>query len=257
MYVSFALLSIVSALLFGFSLWKDSAREWKNYQKTFMEMERKHISAKGSDSVPNRSYRIHQIIVGDENRVDRCTNCHLGVEDPRFVEADHPFRLHPSIPRHTFEKFGCTLCHGGQGLATTTADAHGHVPFWEEPLLKGPYLQSSCGACHLGEVKGAPLLARGRELYDEMGCVGCHKVRGVGGSLGPDLTSVGNHRRDPEWHLEHLRDPTSTSPGSLMPPFDHLPDEDLKAMTVYMLSLKNVPSQFIYALSGSMTEDKP
>lgn len=251
MYVSFAVLGTVSALLFGVSLWRDGSREWKLYQRAFAEMERRHSARQGAPDVAVGSpYRVRQIIVGDETRVDRCTTCHVGVEDPRFAGAEQPFAEHPDIPRHAFEKFGCTLCHGGQGLATTTADAHGRVAFWEEPLLEAPYIQASCGACHLGEVEGAPLLERGRELFAQAGCVGCHKVRGVGGSLGPDLTRVGNHRRDPEWHLRHFRDPASTSPGSMMPPFDYLPEEDLTALAVYMLSLKDVPSQLIFAPSA-------
>ncbi len=259
LYVSFVVLSTLSALLFGLSLWKDSSREWKRYQRTYIEMVRAKQTAEANDGVPQGSgYRIHQIIVGDETRVDRCVTCHLGVEDPRFAEADHPFKLHPRIPRHPIEKFGCTLCHGGQGLATTAADAHGRVPFWEEPLLSPPFIQASCGACHLTPVEGAPVLARGRELFATAGCVGCHKVRGVGGTLGPDLTRVGNHRRDPEWHLRHFRDPPSTSPGSLMPPFDYLSEGDLIALTVYMLSLKDVPSQLIFAPSeAKRPEEKP
>jgi cytochrome c551/c552 len=257
MYMTFAVLSTIAAVLFGLSLWKDSSREWKRYQKTFIEMERQRSKARGGASTFRDSgYRIHQIIVGNETRIDRCTTCHLGVEDPRFAEAEHPFRLHPSIPKHPFEKFGCTLCHRGQGLATTAADAHGDVPFWEEPILKGSYLESSCGSCHLGDVKGAPLLARGRALFSEAGCVACHKVRGFGGSLGPDLTQMGDHHRDPEWHLQHFRDPQSTSPESMMPPFDHLLEEDLVALTVYMLSLKDVPSRFIFAPLASKPEEK-
>lgn len=251
LYVSFALLSALSALLFGASLWADSSREWKHYQKTFSEMEHQQAKSAGAETASNRTgFRIYQVIVGDETRVDRCPTCHLGLEDPRFADAAQPFKRHPDIPRHPFENFGCTLCHAGQGLATTTADAHGRVPFWEEPLLTGPYLEATCGACHIVRVEGAPHLERGRELFQQSGCSGCHKVRGVGGSLGPDLTRVGNHRPDPEWHLEHFRDPPSTSPGSMMPPFDFLPEEDLVALTVYMLSLRDVPSQLIYAPEG-------
>ena len=257
LYVSFALLSALSALLFAASLWADSSREWKHYQKAFFELDRQQAEASGSLVNPNASgYRISQIIVGDETRIDRCPTCHLGLEDPRFADAVQPFKRHPDIPRHAFEKFGCTICHAGQGLATTTSDAHGRVPFWEEPLLMGPYLQASCGACHMGGVKGAPHLERGRELFQQSGCLGCHKVRGAGGSLGPDLTRVGNRRQDPEWHLEHFRDPPSMSPGSMMPPFDFLPEEDLTALTVYMLSLRDVPSQLIYAPAGMGQEGK-
>ncbi|MEE8386778.1 MAG: cytochrome c, partial [Dehalococcoidia bacterium] len=124
LYVTFAVLGVVSAVLFGVSVWQDSAREWKGYQKTFLRMERD--AAQRSDGEPgwrSRTIRIHQILVGDEERVDRRITCHLGIEDPRFADAAQPYRMHPSIPEHSFEEFGCSLCHAGQGLATTTEAA--------------------------------------------------------------------------------------------------------------------------------------
>ena len=63
--------------------------------------------------------------------------------------------------------------------------------------------------------------------------------------MGPDLTFVGGRRHDPEWHLRHFRDPQATSPGSVMPPFKQLPEAELKALTVYMLSLREMPSALL------------
>jgi cytochrome c2 len=31
-------------------------------------------------------------------------------------------------------------------------------------------------------------LAEGRHLFETQGCRGCHKLNGVGGSIGPDLS---------------------------------------------------------------------
>lgn len=180
--------------------------------------------------------------------MDRCTTCHMGVEDPRFGDAPQPFRTHPAIPKHPFEKIGCSACHGGQPLATTTRDAHGRVPFWEEPLLEQPYREAPCGACHLGaDLPGAPILAQGRQLYLQSGRIACHRIRGVGGIVGPDLTFVGGRRHDPEWHLRHLREPQAVSPGSAMPPLTHLPESEIKALTVYLLSLREMPSALLAA----------
>jgi hypothetical protein len=244
---AFAILGLLNAMLFLTALWRDYDREWKGYQKTFFALEgRKASTAREEEAVRGRRYELAQIPVAGTNRMDRCITCHMGAEDPRFADAPQPFRTHPQIPKHPFEKFGCTVCHGGQDMATTTQDAHGRVPFWDEPLLEGEYRQSSCGACHLGaDVPGAPVLAQGRQLYLQRGCLACHRIRGVGGIVGPDLTFVGGRRRDPEWLLRHFRDPQSTSPGSAMPPFKHLPEGELKALTVYMLSLREMPSALL------------
>ncbi len=244
---AFALLGLLNAALFLTALWRDYDREWKRYQKAYYALEgRMARTAREEEAVRGRRYELVQIPVGGTTRMDRCVTCHLGVEDPRFAGAVQPFRMHPQIPKHPFEKFGCSLCHGGQDMATTTQDAHGRVPFWDEPLLEGEYRQSACGGCHLAsDLPGAPALAEGRQLFLQRGCVACHRIRGVGGIVGPDLTFVGSRRRDPEWLLRHFRDPQSASPGSTMPPFKHLPESELKALTVYMLSLREMPSALL------------
>ena len=82
-----------------------------------------------------------------------------------------------------------------------------------------------------------PALVRGRALFNQFGCVGCHRIHGEGGAVGPDLSYVGDTRPDREWHLKHFRDPQSVSPGSFMPKFP-LDDKQLNDLTSYMLSLK-------------------
>jgi putative heme-binding domain-containing protein len=42
--------------------------------------------------------------------------------------------------------------------------------------------------------------ARGAALFRSKGCIGCHRVNGEGGGLGPDLTQIGKMRS-----VEHLR----------------------------------------------------
>ena len=74
-----------------------------------------------------------------------------------------------------------------------------------------------------------------------MGLIGAglafHRIHGEGGAVGPDLSFEGDARPDREWHLRHLRDPQSVSPGSIMPKFP-LTEQQLQDMTAYILSLK-------------------
>ncbi len=111
--------------------------------------------------------------------------------------------------------------------------------FWPNPLLSKDYIRASCGRCHKeGEVPGVPELTAGRHLFETQGCRGCHKLNGVGGSIGPDLTGEGANRRAPEWLEAHFLAPNAVSAGSAMPNF-HFTKEQARDLTYYMLSLTN------------------
>jgi cytochrome c oxidase cbb3-type subunit I/II len=98
-----------------------------------------------------------------------------------------------------------------------------------------------------------PLELQGRDLYIKEGCVGCHSqmVRPfrseterygeyskageyvydhpfLWGSkrTGPDLLRLGGKYPD-SWHYHHMMDPTSMSPGSIMPRYPWLAENEL------------------------------
>jgi cytochrome c oxidase cbb3-type subunit I/II len=103
-----------------------------------------------------------------------------------------------------------------------------------------------------------PLELEGRDLYIREGCVGCHSqmVRPfrseterygdysksgefiydrpfLWGSkrTGPDLHRLGGKYPD-SWHYNHMLDPESMSPGSIMPPYPWLIKNDLNYSTI-------------------------
>ena len=82
---------------------------------------------------------LDQNVLPELYKVDRCITCHAGIDDPRMVDQakDTPYYAHPGnfLMDHPPSKYGCTICHQGQGRATSLPDAHGHIPFWPEPLL--------------------------------------------------------------------------------------------------------------------------
>lgn len=85
-----------------------------------------------------------------------------------------------------------------------------------------------------------PAVARGKAVYAQFGCAGCHRVHGEGAAVAPDLSFVGDARPERSWHLQHFRDPQSVAPGSFMPKFP-LTDQQLTDLTAYMLTLKKNP----------------
>lgn len=242
----FTLLGLLVAGLVVVGYYKDQFREWKDWQRAYQKQELARAATPEQRVFATRlPIEIKQIVVSELDRVDRCTSCHVAVEDPSYGGFPEPLAYHPNHDRHPFEKFGCTVCHQGQGRATTREAAHGHVEHWDRPMLPMKYIQSACGKCHLpSDTPEAPKLARGRAVFDESGCIGCHKLQGVGGVIGPELDKVGASR-SPEWLLTHFKSPAAVTPGSAMPPIK-ANDADLEALTLYVLSLTGEPLSAYY-----------
>jgi mono/diheme cytochrome c family protein len=179
-------------------------------------------------------------------RVDRCQTCHLAINRPGFEKEEHPFRTHPrrevllADNAHPPEKFGCTGCHEGQGVAVNSVkQAHGEVHLWEFPLLRGDKAQSSCTSCHLDVQKfaeDAPLLAEGQRLFEQVGCTGCHLVKGYENipKVAPSLRKI-SAKVDPGWMVRWIENPHKFRPRARMPNFD-LNQNDAIAIAAYIWS---------------------
>ncbi len=226
--------------------YKDQHREWRNWQRAYLKAELARAATPQQRTDAARLHtEIRQTVVAELDRVDRCTTCHVTVEDPSYAGLPLPLSYHPNHDRHPFNRFGCTICHQGQGRATTREAAHGFVEHWDHPMLQMKYIQSACAKCHLPtDVPEAPQLARGRAVFEESGCIGCHKLQGVGGVVGPELDNVGA-RRQPAWLIKHFKNPASVTPGSAMPPIK-ASDADLDALTLYVLSFTGEPLSAYY-----------
>jgi cytochrome c551/c552 len=142
-------------------------------------------------------YSLRQINVNGDQIVDRCETCHLGIREPlelRPVNFKRPgkkldanaraFVSHPSkelLQIHDTERFGCSSCHGGNGRATTSvAKGHGRHRFWLHPLHERENMEAGCQQCHAQDrvLQGANVLTKGKDLFQERGCVGCHRYEG-------------------------------------------------------------------------------
>ncbi len=237
----FTVLGLAVGALVVLAFYKDQFREWKEWQRKFARQELARAATPEQRLEAGRTpIEVRQLVLTDPDRVDRCTSCHLAVEDPSYAGLPVPLAYHPNHDRHPFDKFGCTICHQGQGRATTREAAHGQVEHWHRPMLPLKYIQSACAKCHLPtDIPDAPQLARGQAVFEESGCVGCHKLHGTGGVVGPELDHVGANR-SPEWLLKHFKNPAAVTPGSAMPPMK-LAEADLEALTLYVLSFTGEP----------------
>jgi cytochrome c2 len=181
------------------------------------------------------------------SRADRCTTCHLGIDNKKFEMADQPFRTHPDLELylgasspHPMEKFGCTSCHGGLDRSTDFQTA-GHTPkdemqkeewkrkygwhvdeFLSTPMYSMPNIEAGCYKCHKSgpDVPGAASLANGRELIKQFGCFGCHKIPGYEGirKVGPDLSTISG-KLTKDWVEKWLANPKEFKSEARMPKF--------------------------------------
>lgn len=259
--------AVAGFALMGVAALRDGQREWRDYQSTYQKELLKMIDRDKKptlyDRVAGMKPEIKQVVIDQWKTVDRCTSCHLGIDDPLFAGARQPFKSHPYpelLKKHPVEKYGCTICHGGQGLATTyEGAAHKTIEHWADPMVSKGLMQSRCGICHkIPESIGADRLVAGRQLFKDLHCAGCHRIGKEGGDVGPDLTAFADKdpvnfsyhnlqggRSKQAWTIEHLKDPKRVSPGTPMRSFS-LSDEQIDSLSSYLLSLsqKELPTQY-------------
>lgn len=80
--------------------------------------------------------------------------------------------------------------------------------------------------------------ARARQLIEQHKCLECHTLKGKGGAVGPNLTSVGG-RRNRDYIYQQIKNPQSHNPRTAMPSFGgRLSENDLNTLADYLSSLK-------------------
>ena len=249
-------------LVLGWTLWDASQQEWQNYQEAYYA-EAVRLAQKGAQRewAQNLRTEIRQIQLNGEATVERCVTCHLAYDNPLFRDFPEPLRTHPSIlESHPAQRFGCVSCHGGEGRAVTTLEAHGQGAVAAKPLLRGTYMQAACYHCHGVTTlppQGVASVVRGRQLVNRYMCLACHKIDGEGGEEGPDLSTVGSHRSW-TWIYAHTLRPQGVVPGSTMPVF-LLNRDEIRDISVYLMTLLDNRDRLRYLplLAKRVAEELP
>jgi menaquinol-cytochrome c reductase cytochrome b/c subunit len=80
----------------------------------------------------------------------------------------------------------------------------------------------------------------GARLFAGAGCLTCHTYLNTGSSnLGaPDLTAEGAKNKGIAFQVEHLKCPSCVTPGSAMPPFANLGEDNLKQLAIFLEASK-------------------
>lgn len=217
---------------------KDHFSQWRHYQNAYLRL----IRARPDNVALLRHFRpgIQQIWLPEASVVDRCETCHQGMAENALADVrTQPFGKHPPIP-HPLAEFGCVVCHRGQGVATTVAEAHDSTLAPDEPLLAARYMEASCGQCHHEALAGTPKLNQGRIMLARYGCVRCHAIKLPDGTTmtptdePPPLTDIAE-KTSREWIYAWLKNPQNYSATSTMPNFQ-LSDEDARDISAFLIA---------------------
>ncbi len=257
--VHIVLIAIFCSAMLLVTLWAlyvEHDRPWKEYQKEFYKLTCRTTK---NPKCRQKAEKIQQIWLPELGIVDRCITCHQAEDRKGFHNAPHPFKIHSGnyLKIHPVKRFGCVVCHDGQGEALTVDDAHGKVTYSGRSLLKGKFTEASCMRCHqmpqsmpLDTVfKDALTLSRGWQLFNKYNCVACHKLTGYKRPehIAPSLSKIGSKVKR-EWLFRWLKKPEDYFPDTRMPLY-RFTDQDMADIASYLFELKDkdfqIPLGFI------------
>jgi cytochrome c oxidase cbb3-type subunit I/II len=161
-----------------------------------------------------------------------------------MTDAKHKERFHRRVLENKAGLFAIlttiVISIGGivEIVPMFTKVAGPETPDWVSPYTplevagRDIYIREGCYVCHSQMVR--PMRAEllrygewtraGEYRYDHPFLLGSRRI-------GPDLQRVGGKYPD-AWHFEHMRDPRSTSPGSIMPPYTWLHERHVDPVDV-------------------------
>ncbi|MFP5386791.1 MAG: c-type cytochrome [Bacteriovoracia bacterium] len=231
-------------------------------------------------------------------KIDRCTTCHVFIDKAGYEDQPNPYKTHPRLDTlavginsaHPVKEFGCTACHGGVGDRVNDFNSPAHIPqnaaqekewkekyHWHEPhkvpqpMIPLQHAQGMCMKCHKEQVRipMADELNKGRELIENYGCYGCHKIEGWEGleKPGPSLFKVTSKVKDAEWIKNWIWSPFSFNPKSRMPHFFDQPNNsdpafkkrnyaEVNAMAEYIISTAKTYKPFQKYSGGNADNGK-
>lgn len=94
-------------------------------------------------------------------------------------------------------------------------------------------------APHLSDYEGMSPEEIGAAVLQSQGCLSCHQRDLKGGVVGPSFSNVGVRWSDPERLRTQIANAHELYPGSYMPSFDHLTDQETDGLVAYLGTMTN------------------
>jgi mono/diheme cytochrome c family protein len=241
------------------------------------------------------SIKIQQLVLTNYNddrffretpKVDRCTTCHVFIDQPGYETQNNPFKTHPELDLmvsenspHPKKEVGCTNCHGGEGHRVNDFSSAAHIPqdekqkqlwvdkyHWHAPhkvpreMYRLQYTESQCLKCHEG-VNKVPVLKEignkineGKELVQTYGCYACHKVDGFENAPkpGPSLEKVAG-KLSKDWIKNWIWNPFNFNEHSRMPSYFNQVNNQKPEFLKKSIAEVNAMADYIWKNSESYT----
>ena len=241
---AFGTLSLLLTASLAIAPTSELFNQWHRYQRGYLTLVR--VRADGNSLQRRFQPGLQQVWIPELEVMDRCQTCHVALKEVSLSDvSQQPFRPHPPIP-HLVTKFGCVICHRGQGAATSVEEAHNSTEAWEEPLLPARYLEASCGQCHLDALTGTPKVNQGRTILAAYGCARCHNITQPDGTKvvatddPPSLAQI-SEKTTREWIYGWIKNPQAYSSTATMPNFQ-LSDEDARDISAFLFAQSTQPA---------------
>ena len=227
----FAILAVLLLAALAVAPARARFTDWRRAQTAYNRLARRA----GVAQVP---IAIKQIWKPELAVVDRCGSCHLATDSAAPLAGGKLFLAHPPIP-HEPREMGCTVCHGGQGRATTATAAHGAVKFWDDVMLPPGTYEAGCGTCHSGlKIGPAKRVEAGQKIIADAKCGDCHAI---GFERAPALSTIGLHVYRADWHAKHIERSATAKSGPWTTSFAPLADDEVAAVEEALRSSVGAP----------------
>ncbi len=83
-----------------------------------------------------------------------------------------------------------------------------------------------------------PSGGQGEQLVRSLGCIGCHKIQGSGGTVGPELSAATLQGKTRDWLSIQIKDPKVHNPNTVMPSFSTLSGQQVSELVNFLYSIE-------------------
>lgn len=136
-----------------------------------------------------------------------------------------------------------SLAHDATWVRAHMSDPEYVAPGARDPEQRVPGAEASVVLAWLALLKSgtAPAVVSTSErshvaLVFREGCIGCHRIDGAGGTMGPSLAGVGK-RHDKAWIINYLPNPEAVNPEAKMRSYPELTPAELDSIATYVMRL--------------------